>query len=204
MGSHRVRHDGANFIFTNNWDPNPQREPVNLTGRGSGVIRWRMYTLSFFSVTCSIANCFVFLQVLWLRQGLPPLNSPDNFTFWAPPLWTRASCVFQSSWRAWQANSTDRSVPERLYVRAAEAKAEACSSSGTWMLPGMICLSSSWSSPSRPAVASPTWVVPLGLSWGWGHCQSRNRPCAPTARLPRQPPQTGTPPPSSPAPPIAE
>ena len=54
---------------------------------------------------------FPLLQVLWLRQGLPPLNSPDNFIFWAPPLWTRASCVFQSSWRAWQANSTDRSVP---------------------------------------------------------------------------------------------
>lgn len=69
---------------------------------------------------------------------------------------------------------------------------------------GCICLSSSWSSPSGPAVASPTRMVPLGLSWGWGHCQSRNRPCAPTARLPRQPPQTGTPPPSSPAPPIAE
>lgn len=179
---------------------------------------------------------FPLLQVLWLRQGLPPLNSPDNFTFWAPPLWTRASCVFQSSWRAWQANSTDRSVPERLYVRAAEAKAEACSSSRTcwstgslasseattgytkgrmgtrvshqyvrpcshrylsippsrWMLPGMICLSSSWSSPSGPAVASPTRMVPLGLSWGWGHCQSRNRPSAPTARLPRRPPQTGT------------
>lgn len=84
---------------------------------------------------------FPLLQVLWLRQGLPPLNSPDNFIFWAPPLWTRASCVFQSSWRAWQANSTDRSVPERLYVRAAEAKAEACSSSRTCWSTGSLASS---------------------------------------------------------------
>ncbi|XP_070145792.1 uncharacterized protein [Ovis canadensis] len=86
----------------------------------------------------SVGSCKDTPEVFWLRQGLPPLNSPENFIFWAPPLWTRASCVFQSSWRAWQANSTDHSVPERLYVRAAEAKAEACSLSRTCWLTGSL------------------------------------------------------------------
>lgn len=44
--------------------------------------------------------------------------------------------------------------------------------SSRWMFPRMICISSSWSSPSRPAVASPAQVVPLGLSWGRGLCQA--------------------------------
>ncbi|XP_055294233.1 uncharacterized protein LOC129564343 [Moschus berezovskii] len=165
---------------------------------------------------------------------------PDSMDVRALPLRTRVSCVFQSSWRAWQANSTGHSVPERLYICMAEAKAETCSSSqmclftgslassdtaigsmkgrmwtlvshqyvrpcshrylsvavpsSRWIFPRMICISSSWNSPSRPAVASPARVVPLGFSWVRGHCQAQNRPSLPTPRL-RRPPRTGTPPP---------
>ncbi|XDA91055.1 hypothetical protein R6Z07M_019697 [Ovis aries] len=117
-----------------------------LLDRRSLSLLWRQLVIQETKQALVLMDCvenwyrILVHRVFWLRQGLPPLSSPENFIFWAPPLWTRASCVFQSSWRAWHANSTDHSVPERLYVRAAEAKAEACSSSRTCWLTGSLSL----------------------------------------------------------------
>ncbi|XP_070145646.1 uncharacterized protein [Ovis canadensis] len=136
---HKIRNRGFLKTKPQERETQPQR-PAEVRGFDFRPVEW-----------CgSVGSCKDTPEVFWLRQGLPPLNSPENFIFWAPPLWTRASCVFQSSWRAWQANSTDHSVPERLYVRAAEAKAEACSLSRTCWLTGSLADSLSAEPPGKP------------------------------------------------------